>query len=226
MANPTRFQGWTFPQADDDPWYPGWAALWRKIDDTMTFGVAVASLTAAGVMRVETAALGMTTQVISFYPSSEITFAFSAGLTVATWHVPSAAPYGACVGCFTAMGSADQFYFTLDAAGYQTAVDDETTAAKLLPAPLRLYPRLVICGGPRGALPSTHTLGDSYWQWTSHWHANHDRMHFEGVTSLGPGTYSVELQLRGYVDTQAYVYRMNVRDSVSLTVDQGVCGDA
>lgn len=224
MSNPTRYNAWTFPQPEDDPWYEGFERLWQQIDNTCAFAVVVNSLVEAQVSRVETASLPFGTCLVSFYPTSETAFTFSSGLSNATWYTLSAHPFGAAVGCFTLIGSASSLYWTLDTGAY--AFVDLSGTAKLIEKPLRIYPRVVLVGGLPGSVPNTYTVGDSVWQYVNNVHGNHFRWHFEAITSCGPGRWSAEIQLRGTVESgQPYVLAMDRRDFATLTVEQGLTGN-
>lgn len=181
MSNPTDRYGLSFPAENVDPWYSGYADFNQQVDTTIS--------SVEQLSRV----LNRTTCVISCYLTVGVTWPASSTLpAAANSTVLSAAPLGRFTGSITvpASGMNVKFELNMPVTAYGNAATFTGT-----PCNIAQYFRLVDAA-------SRNMTTDSAW------HLRHSAVLLEGppavflaVTSLGAGTYTVELQQRALWST-------------------------
>ena len=169
MADPTARYLFDLPNENIDPWYASFDTMVSQIDTTIN---SVEQLAVA---------LNRATLAVSLYPTASVTW--NASSTLANFgttgaHVMSCAPYGRLVGSFQIVASGTNAWVTLAIDHY--GINTLTT-----------FFRGVINPG------SLVVATNSAWKFKHNVALAHEAVSYTAPTSLGPGTYSIELQTRG-----------------------------
>lgn len=179
MSNPTATFSWQYPSENQDPWFSQFDTFASAID------LQVASAQTR-VTSLEQAMLPRITQVLSVYPSG--TGPTIQGSTTPTaWTIMSAAPYGRFVGSFSVLNSGVVVAFTWYPSMFFGG------AGAFMAAAAKVQWRGVVLPG---SITVPNSDGSQGWNWPATTNGNHLPQAFFGVTSLGPGNFSIEMQGR------------------------------
>lgn len=199
---------WVTPTENADPWLTDFEDMVSQIETTVSSVYGYASGVNTAVTSLAQTAHAFAGIVCSVYANTT-TFISSASATTGKngWTVLSMTPYGRCVGSFRLVSSGAQMLATLDATGYwnsAVASFGQTGA---------VFFRLVVSPG------SVNVTTDSAWKIVGGVPTlTRLQLHGSAVASLGPGTFSAELQMRPVTAAPASLWAFNLDDALVLTV--------
>jgi hypothetical protein len=123
--------------------------------------------------------------VVSYYPTAQIAVSSATAAAVnSSWTVLSGAPFGRLVSSFAVVRSGAQVAFDLRVAGF-------AEGAGAFGQGVTVHFRPILTGLN---VQSFSVFGNSAWKFPYTTTADQKVLAFQGVASLAPGNYSVELQ--------------------------------
>lgn len=207
MSNPTANYSWSYPTENTDPWFSAFDTFAAAIDTSVKSVERFANVMSVQIGSLSAIVPTRCSVVLSVYPTAALTLVGTTTITDAAFQPLSVAPQGRCVASFSILGSGGQLHAQLMTMMFlQGASQGFTTVPEV-------HFRLVVQPG------SLNIIGNSAWKFAGNMSLVRQHLGFVAVSSLGPGTYSTELQVRAFTAVnQASAYGWNTADWVTLTL--------
>jgi len=202
--NPTQFYNWYLPVEGQDPYFDYLDDVFNNIDSS--------------VHSVELSLLPRFTIVFSAYPAAATAINPDIYTVDSTWSVASVANVGRIAGTFTLLNSGAQAFFNLRASGYFLRLYDislNPTNAPTIGNFTKAQFRLVVSKSGVSSLVVPNNVG---WIFPSNVENAHMHISHSDLRSLGPGTFTAELQIGVIAGGVNSAFSFDQNDSIQLSV--------